>query len=83
MAAPADQTLIALVATLVGYGVKWAQDWWTAKRAQEKEDQALWSPHKQQFHLPLLDAGQQLEARLSELAGIYRGEPSQHTPGSL
>jgi hypothetical protein len=83
MAAPADQILIALVSTLVGYGGKWAQDWWAAKRAQEKEDNALWSLHKQQFHLPLLDAGRQLEARLTELADIYRGKPSQHTPESL
>jgi hypothetical protein len=83
MASPADQTLIALVSTLVGYGVKGAQDWWTAKRAREKEDEALWSLHKQQFHLPLLDAVRQLEARLSELADIYRGKPSQHTPWSL
>lgn len=83
MAAPADQTLIVLGSTVVGYGVKWAQDWWTAKRAREKEDKALWSLHKQQFHLPLLDAVRQLEARLSELAAVYTGRPSQHTPESL
>jgi hypothetical protein len=83
MAAPADQTLIVLGSTVVGYGVKWAQDWWTAKRAREKEDEALWSLHKQQFHLPLLDAVRQLEARLSELAAVYTGRPSQHTPESL
>ena len=50
--------------------------------ARKKEDEALWSLHKQQFHLPLLDAGQQLEARLCELADIYRGN-TQHTPESL
>ncbi|MDP9144347.1 MAG: hypothetical protein M3N43_06570 [Actinomycetota bacterium] len=83
MAASADQILIVLVSALVGYGGKLAQDWLTAWRAQKKEDAALWSLHRQRFHLPLRDAGRQLEARLSELAGIYRGEPSQHTPGSL
>lgn len=83
MAVSADQILTVLLSGLIGYGGKWAQDWWTAKKAQEKEDAALWSLHKQQFHLPLLDAGRQLEARLSELADIYRGEPSQHTPESL
>ena len=83
MAAPADQILIVLVSTLVGYGGKWAQDWWTAKRAQEKEDEALWSLHQQQFHLPLLDASQQLKARLSELADIYRGKSTRHTPESV
>jgi hypothetical protein len=83
MAASADQVLIVLLSALVGYGGKLAQDWWTARRAQQKEDAALRSLHRQQFHLPLRDAGRQLEARLSELAGIYRGEPSQHTPGSL
>ena len=79
----ADQILTVLLSAFVGYGGKWAQDWWTAKKAQEKEDEALWSLHKQQFHLPLLDAGRQLETRLSELADIYRGKPSQHTPESL
>jgi hypothetical protein len=83
MAAPADQILIVLVSTLVGYGGKWAQDWWTAKRAQEKEDEALWSLHQQQFHLPLLDASRQLKARLSELADIYRGKSTRHTPESV
>ena len=83
MAAPADQILIVLVSTLVGYGGKWAQDWWTAKRAQEKEDEALWSLHQQQFHLPLLDAARQLKARLSELADIYRGKSTRHTPESV
>ena len=83
MAAPADQILIVLVSTLVGYGGKWAQDWWTAKRAQEKEDEALWSLHQQQFHLPLLDASRQLKARLSELVGIYRGKSTRHTPESV
>ena len=52
MAAPADQILIVLLSGFLGYGSKWAQDWWTAKKAQEKEDEALWSLHKQQFHLP-------------------------------
>jgi hypothetical protein len=83
MAAPAEQILIVLVSALVGYGGKWAWDWRTARRERKKEDQALWSLHKQQFHLPLLDAGQQLKTRLSELADIYRGKPSKHTPGSL
>jgi hypothetical protein len=68
MAASADQILTVLLSGLIGYGGKWAQDWWTAKKAQKKEDEALWSLHKQQFHLPLLDAGRQLEARLSEPA---------------
>jgi hypothetical protein len=83
MAAPADQVLIVLLSAFVGYGSKWAQDWWTARKAQQKEAEALWSLHKQQFHLPLLDAGRQLEARLSELADIYRGKSPQHTPESL
>jgi hypothetical protein len=83
MAAPADQILVVLLSGFLGYGSKWAQDWWTAKRAQEREAEALWSLHKQQFHLPLLDAGRQLEARLSELADIYRGRSAQHTPESL
>ena len=83
MAASADQILIVLLSALVGYGGKLAQDWWTARRAQRKEDEALWSLHQQQFHLPLRDAGRQLEARLSELADIYRRKPSQHTPESL
>jgi len=82
MAASADQILIVLVSTLVGYGGKWAQDWCTARRAQKKEDEALWSLHKQQFHLPLLDAGRQLKARLSELADIYL-EKSRHKPKDL
>lgn len=43
----------------------------------------VWSQHKQQFHLPLLDAGRQLEGRLSELAAVYTGQPSPHTPESL
>jgi hypothetical protein len=79
----ADQVLTVLLSAFVGYGGKWAQDWWTTWRAQKKEDAALWALHKRQFHLPLLDAGRQLEHRLSELAGIYRGEPSKHTPQSL
>ena len=83
MAAPADQILTVLLSAFVGYAGKWAQDSWAARKAQKKEDEALWSLHKQQFHLPLVEAGRQLEARLSELAGIYRGEPSQHTPESL
>jgi hypothetical protein len=83
MAAPADQVLIVLLSAFVGYGSKWAQDWWTARKAQKKEAEALWSLHKQQFHLPLLDAGRQLEARLSELADIYRGKSPQHRPESL
>jgi hypothetical protein len=83
MAAPADQILIVLLSGFLGYGSKWAQDWWTAKRAQEKEDEALWSLHKQQFHLPLLDAGRQLKAKLSELADNYRGKSTRHKPGAL
>jgi hypothetical protein len=83
MAAPADQILIVLLSGVVGYGSKWAQDWWTAKKAQEEEAEALWSLHKQQFHLPLLDAGRQLEARLSELADVYRGNSARHRPESL
>jgi hypothetical protein len=83
MAASADQILIVLVSALVGYGGKLAQDWLTARWTQKKERAALWLLHQQQFHLPLRDAGRQLAARLSELAGIYRGEPSQHTPQSL
>jgi hypothetical protein len=51
MAASADQILTVL-SGLIGYGGKWAQDWWTAKKAQKKEDEALWSLHKQQFHPP-------------------------------
>jgi hypothetical protein len=82
VAAPADQILTVLLSALVGYGGKWAQDWWTARKAQEKEDEALWSLHKQQFHLPLLDAGRQLGARLSELVGVYTGQPSPHSPES-
>jgi hypothetical protein len=54
MAAPADQVLIVLLSAFVGYGSKWAQDWWTARNARKKEAEALWSLHKQQFHLPLL-----------------------------
>jgi hypothetical protein len=80
--AAADQVLV-LLSAVVGYGGKWAQDWWTARKAREKEDEALWSLHRQQFHLPLLDAGRQLEARLSELAGVYSGQPSRHRPESL
>jgi hypothetical protein len=83
MAAPADQVLIVLLSAFVGYGSKWAQDWWTARNARKKEAAALWSLHKQQFHLPLLDAGRQLEARLSELAEIYRGKSPRHRPESL
>jgi hypothetical protein len=83
MAAPADQVLIVLLSAFVGYGSKWAQDWWTARNARKREAEALWSLHKQQVHLPLLDAGRQLEARLSELADIYRGKSPRHTPGSL
>jgi hypothetical protein len=83
MAAPADQILIVLLSGVLGYGSKWAQDWWTAKKAREKEAEALWSLHKQQFHLPLLDAGRQLEARLSELADIYRGSSPRHRPEGL
>jgi hypothetical protein len=52
MAAPADQILIVLLSGFLGYGSKWAHDRWTAKKAQEKEDEALWSLHKQQFRLP-------------------------------
>jgi hypothetical protein len=48
-----------------------------------EEAEALWSLHKQQFHLPLLDAGRQLEARLSELADIYRGDSARHRPEDL
>jgi hypothetical protein len=81
--AAADQILTVLLSAFVGYGGKWAQDWWTAKKAREKEDEALWSLHRQQFHLPLLDAGRQLKARLSELAAVYTGQPSPHTPQSL
>ena len=51
MAASADQVLIVLLSALVGYGGKLAQDWWTARRAQQQEDAALWSLHRQQFHL--------------------------------
>ena len=80
MAASADQILTVLPSGLIGYGGKWAQDWWTAKKAQKKEDEALWSLHKQQFHLPLLDAGRQLEARLSELADITGGNPASTRP---
>jgi hypothetical protein len=83
MAPPADQVLIVLLSAFVGYGSKWAQDWWTARKAQKREAEALWSLHKQQFHLPLLDAGRQLEARLSELADIYRGKSTRHTPESV
>jgi hypothetical protein len=83
MAAPADQILIVLLSGFLGYGSKWAQDWWTAKKAQEKEDEALWSLHKQQFHLPLLDAGRQLKAKLSELADNYRGRSTRHKPRGL
>ena len=83
MAASADQILIVLVSALVGYGGKLAQDWLTARWTQRKERAALRSLHRQQFHLPLRDAGRQLKARLSELAGIYRGKSSQHTPQSL
>lgn len=82
MAAPADQILVLLSAVL-GYGAKWAQDWWTARRAQAKEDAALWSLHQQQVHLPLLDAGRQFKTRLSELADVYAGTSSVHTPESL
>ena len=78
MAASVDQILTVLVSALVGYGGKLAQDWWTARRAQKKEGEALWSLHKQQFQLPLLDAGRQLEARLSELADIYMEKSTRH-----
>ena len=73
MAASADQILIVLVSALVGYGGKLAQDWWTAWRAQKKEDAALWSLHRQQFHLPLRDAGRQ---RLTEVCGLQEASPS-------
>jgi hypothetical protein len=52
MAGSADQVLIVLLSALVGYGGKLAQDWWTARRARKQEDAALWSLHRQQFHLP-------------------------------
>jgi len=47
---------------LVGYGAKMGQDWWTAKRARQQADEALWSPHRQQLYLPLLGATRELEA---------------------
>ena len=77
MVAPADQILIVLVSALrrlrrqVGTGLVDGQEMRRRRNAE-----ALWSLHDQQFHLPLLDAGRQLEARLSELADIYRGKPS-------
>jgi hypothetical protein len=71
--ADADQILTAGVSVLVGYGGKMAQDWWTARRARQQADRALWSLHKQQFHLPLLGSARELETRLSELAAVYRG----------
>ena len=83
MVAPADQILIVLVSTFIGFCGKWVWDWRTARRAEKKEHQALRSLHDQQFHLPLLDAGRQLQARLCELSDIYIGEPSKHTPASL
>jgi hypothetical protein len=82
MPAPADQILIVLLSGFLGYGGKWVQDWWTAKRAQEKEEEALWSLHQQQFHLPLLDAGQQLKVKLCDLVNSYRGN-TQHKPEDL
>jgi hypothetical protein len=82
MATPLDLVTVLLPAFL-GYGVKWAQDAWTARTARRKEDEALWSLHKQQFHRPLLDAGRQLEARLVELTCVYKGRSSAHSPGSI
>jgi hypothetical protein len=41
------------------------------------------SLHKQQFHLPLLDAARQPEDRLSELADIYEGKSKLHKPEGL
>jgi hypothetical protein len=61
--ADADQVLTAGVSVLVGYGGKMAQDWWTARRARLQADRALWSLHKQQFHLPLLGSARELETR--------------------
>lgn len=72
----ADQVLtvvLSVISVLVGYGGKMAQDWWTARREQQQADRALWSLQRQQFHLPLLAAARELEARLSELAAVYRG----------
>ena len=83
MVAPAVQILIVLVSTFIGFCGKLAWDWWTARRAEKKEHQALRSLHDQQFHLPLLDAGRKLQARVCELSDIYMGEPSTHTPASL
>ena len=87
MVAPAVQILIVLVSTFIGFCGKWAWDWRTARRAEKKEHQALRALHDQQFHLPLLDAGRQLQARLCELSDIYSDiymeEPSTHSPTSL
>jgi hypothetical protein len=74
--AAADQVLTAglsMVSVLVGYGAKMGQDWWTAKRARQQADEALWSLHRQQLYLPLLGATRELEARLSELTAVYGG----------
>jgi hypothetical protein len=60
---------------LIGYGGKMAQDWWTARRARQQADKALWSLHRQQFHLPLLGAVRELEGRLSGLASSDGGTP--------
>jgi hypothetical protein len=85
--AAADQVLTAglsIVSVLVGYGAKMGQDWWTAKRARQQADEALWSLHRQQLHLPLLGAARELGARLSELAAVYGGtSPGSFTPESL
>src|SRR5512132_2209092 len=83
----ADQVLtvvLSVISVLVGYGGKMAQDWWTARREQQQADRALWSLQRQQFHLPLLAAARELEARLSELAAVYRGTSRRgFTPTSL
>lgn len=83
MAATANQILIVLLSAFVGYVGKGVQDWLAARRAQKKEAEALWSLHKQQFHLPLLDAGRQLKARLSELADIYERKSRLFKPEDL
>jgi hypothetical protein len=81
MAGSADQVLIVLLSALVGYGGKLAQDWWTARRARKQEDAALWSLHRQQFHLPLRDAGRQLRPGSPSWPGSTGGNRASTRPG--
>lgn len=75
--------ILPVITLVIGYALKIAQDWWSARRARQQEEREFWARDRQQYYLPLLGAARELNDRLTRLTLVYSFEPDHFSPDSL